>query len=318
MSKSRAPRGGTELAGEEPRKDLGLYAFMSRMRLPKSYLGKVVLVGLLGTHVPPATLVLYVVLASPGVSMGHSGVLAALLASILLGFSATLWALRSLLAPLRLTSSALKDYIDSGTLPDLPVGFRDEAGRLMADVRYAVERMDATVRSLEGISGTDHLTGLPNRRRAEERLTEEAARVSRSSGLLTLGVVDVNRFKRINDSYGHQAGDACLRHVSMVMRRNVREGDWIARWAGDEFLLVMHDASAFAQTEAVLQRIVKALRQSPARLPGGAELTLSVTVGAVRYAGGTDPRADLEGLFAKADAAMYEAKREGRAWVLAV
>lgn len=191
----------------------------------------------------------------------------------------------------------------------------------MAGVSRAAGRMDSTVRALEGVSGTDHLTGLPNRRRAEGRLAEEAARAARGGGLITLGVADVNRFKGINDACGHQAGDACPRHVARVMRDNMREGDWVARWAGDEFLGVLHDASAFAPAEAVLRRIATALRESPARPPGGGELTLGVTVGAVRYPGGADagdPEPDLEGLFARADAAMYEAKRGGRARVLAV
>ena len=122
-----------------------------------------------------------------------------------------------------------------------------------------------------------------------------------------------NRFKPINDTHGHQAGDACIRHVAHVMRTNVREGDWLARWGGDEFVLALWDASVFASPEAVLGRINKALRQSPARLPDGEELVLSVSVGARRYAGEDDVRE----LLAKADAAMYEAKREGRAWVLA-
>jgi two-component system cell cycle response regulator len=97
------------------------------------------------------------------------------------------------------------------------------------------------------------------------------------------------------------------------MRSNVREGDWVARWGGDEFVLALWDASMFASPGAVLGRINKALRESPARLPGGEELVLSVSVGARRYAGEDDVRE----LLAKADAAMYEAKREGRAWVLA-
>ena len=124
----------------------------------------------------------------------------------------------------------------------------------------------------------------------------------------------MNRFKSINDTHGHQAGDVCIRHVAKVLSRNVREGDWLARWGGDEFLLVLHDASTFAPTQAVLQRITRDLNASPAKLPEGRELTLSVTVGAVRYSGG----ADLGALFARADEAMYKAKREGRAWVLDV
>ena len=93
----------------------------------------------------------------------------------------------------------------------------------------------------------------------------------------------------------------------------MREGDWLARWGGDEFVLALWDDSVFASPEAVLGRINADLRRSPVRLPGGEELMLSTSVGAHRYAG----EDDLRELLAKADAAMYQAKREGRAWVLA-
>lgn len=297
---------------------LSTYALLSRwgarLGFPKGYLGKMVLVMFAGTHMPLIVFAIYLLLAQASGRVPTPGTLALLVAVVLTCFTFAVWALRALLAPVRLASSSLKAFLDSGTLPDLPIGFGDEAGRLMADVRYAAEHMDSTVRSLEELSGTDHLTGLPNRRQGEGRLAQQTARAERSNGLITLGVVDVNRFKSINDTHGHQAGDVCIRHVAKVISRNVREGDWLARWGGDEFLLVLHDASAFAPTEAVLQRITRDLKASPAKLPEGQELTLSVTVGAVRYSGG----ADLETLFARADEAMYEAKREGRAWVLDV
>jgi diguanylate cyclase (GGDEF)-like protein len=238
--------------------------------------------------------------------------LAALLIATLLGFVATLFALRALLAPVRLASSSLKAYLDERRKPELPIGFSDEAGRLMADVQHAVDHLDSTILSLEGLSGTDHLTGLPNRREGEERLAEDHARAKRGGALLTVAVVDVDNFKAINDTYGHQAGDVCLRHVARVIQRNVRKGDWLARWGGDEFVLALWDASVFASPEAVLGRINAGLRRSPVPLPGGEELVLSISVGAHRYAG----EDDLRELLAKADAAMYEAKREGRAWVL--
>ena len=79
---------------------------------------------------------------------------------------------------------------------------------------------------------------------------------------------DVDNFKAINDTHGHQAGDVCLRQVAQVIRRNVREGDWLARWGGDEFVLSLWDASVFASPEAVLGRINADLRRSPVRLPG--------------------------------------------------
>jgi diguanylate cyclase len=125
-------------------------------------------------------------------------------------------------------------------------------------------------------------------------------------------VVDLNKFKHINDTYGHQVGDACIKHVADVIGRNIRGSDWLARWGGDEFVLVLRDANPFAQTGALLQRIVRDFKDSPLRLPQGEELTLTVTVGASRYSG----EEDLRELLAKADEAMYEAKREGRPWIL--
>jgi diguanylate cyclase (GGDEF)-like protein len=293
--------------------DLKTYASLARIGFPSSFSGKIMLVVFAGTHLPLVVLVLYLLLASPGGLGTHSGVVAALLIATLLGFVATLFALRALLAPVRLASSSLEAYLDERRKPELPIGFSDEAGTLMADVQHAVDHLDSTIRSLEGLSGTDHLTGLPNRREGEVRLAEDLARAKRGGAILTVAVVDVDNFKAINDTYGHQAGDVCLRQVARVIRRSVREGDWLFRWGGDEFVLALWDASVFASPEAMLGRINASLRRSPVALPGGEELVLSISVGAHRYAG----EDDLREVLAKADAAMYEAKREGRAWVLA-
>jgi diguanylate cyclase (GGDEF)-like protein len=296
-------------------KDLKTYASLARIGFPRSYSAKIMLVLFAGTHLPLVALVLYLLLVSPGGLGTHSGVLAALLIATLLGFVATLFALRALLAPVRLASSSLEAYLHDRRKPELPIGFsdEDEAGKLMANVQHALDHLDSTILSLEGLSGTDHLTGLPNRRGGEERLGEDLARAKRGGAILTVAVVDVDNFKSINDTYGHQAGDVCLCHVARVIRRNVREGDWLARWGGDEFIISLWDASVFASPEAVLGRISRGLKESPMRLPLGEELVLSISVGAQRYAGENDIRE----LLAKADAAMYEAKREGRAWVLA-
>jgi diguanylate cyclase (GGDEF)-like protein len=294
-------------------KGLKTYTSLARIGFPKSYSGKIMLVVFAGTQLPLVALVLYLLLASPGGLGTHLGVLAALLIATLLGFVATLLALRALLAPVRLASSSLEAYLDQRRKPELPICFSDEVGKLMADVQHAVDNLDTTIRSLEGLSGTDHLTGLPNRRGGEEHLAADLARAKRGGAILTVAVGDVNNFKAINDTHGHQAGDVCIRHVARVIRRNIREGDWLARWGGDEFIMSLWDASVFATPEAVLGRISRGLKESPVRLPWGEELVLSISVGAHRYAG----EDDIRELLAKADAAMYEAKREGRAWVLA-
>src|SRR5215218_5769642 len=299
--------------GQLKNKDLKTYASLARIGFPKSFSAKIMLVVFVATQLPLVVLVLYLLLASPGGLGTHLGVLATLLIATLLGFVATLFALRALLAPVRLVSSSLEAYLDERRKPELPIGFFDEAGRLMADVQHAVDHLDSTIRSLEGLSGTDHLTGLPNRREGEERLAADLARAKRGGTFLTVAVVDVNGFKAINDTHGHPAGDVCIRHVAWVIQRNIREGDWLARWGGDEFVLALWDASVFASPEAVLRRISRSLKESPVRLPLGEELVLSISVGAHRYAG----EDDIRELLARADAAMYEAKREGRAWVLA-
>jgi diguanylate cyclase (GGDEF)-like protein len=292
---------------------LGTYTLISKWGFPKTYRGKIMLVAFLGTHAPLLGAALYLLLGS-SVGLGAAlRILAILVAVTLVGTAATLLALGALLAPVRLTSSALKRYLDDRTKPELPMGFSDEVGRLMADVRYAVEHLDSSIRSLEGLSGTDHLTGLPNRREGEARMTADMSRARRGGGQFTLAVVDLDGFKTINDTHGHHAGDICIRHVADVIGRSVREGDWLARWGGDEFVLALWEDSVFASPEAVLGRINADLRRSPVRLPGGEELVLGISVGAHRYAG----EDDLRELLAKADAAMYQAKREGRAWVLA-
>jgi len=292
---------------------LETYTLISKLGFPRTYRGKLMLVAFLGTHAPLLGAALYLLLGS-AVGLGAAlRILALLVAVTLLGTAATLLALGALLAPVRLTSSTLKRYLDDRTKPELPIGFSDEMGRLMADVRYAVEHLDSSIRSLEGLSGTDHLTGLPNRREGERRMVGDVARARRGGGQLTVAVVDLDGFKTINDTHGHHAGDICIRHVADVIGRSVREGDWLARWGGDEFVLALWDESVFASPEAVLGRINADLRRSPVRLPGGEELVLSISVGAHRYA----REDDLRELLAKADAAMYQAKREGRAWVLA-
>ena len=292
--------------------NLGVYVRLSRLGFPESYQGKIMLVMFLGTHVPLVALVFYLLLSSPVALRPGLQILVLLVCATLIGTAAALYALNSLLDPVRLASSSLREYLDSRKLPNLPIGFADEVGRLMADTQYALNNLDATIRSLEGLSGTDPLTGLLNRRAGEKRLAEDAARVRRSQSTLTIGVLDVNQFKSINDTYGHQAGDACIRHVADVIGRNIRESDWLARWGGDEFVLALHDASPFAATELVLQRIVTDLKDSPMRLPQGAEVALTITIGASRHSG----EADLRELVAKADEALYEAKREERPWIL--
>lgn len=309
----RAAPGGGPASGYPNRGRLRVYALLSRVPFLGGYRIKLLLAAFLGLHVPLLALTLYVVLGSPaGLGTTLSSLLVVLLAT-LVGTAATLWVLSALLAPVSLSSRALREYVERGTKPDLPTRFTDRAGSLMADLQRTVdraERMDRAVRSLEELVTRDHLTGAYNRRAGEERLKEDVARVARGGGALTLAVLDVDRFKQVNDRYGHPAGDACLRHVVEVVERNVRTGDWLARWGGDEFVLALWGAeSGHPSAEATLERIGEDLRRDAVRLPQGAEVRLTLSAGACRYAGAGETAQEL---LSRADRALYRAKRDGQ------
>jgi diguanylate cyclase (GGDEF)-like protein len=291
--------------------ELGLYRALSRAPFPKSYMGKVFLVAFLGTHVPLLALLAYLVRFRRFGPRASVRILSVTVPATLGGTAATLWAIHALSAPVGLASRALRRYLDSGDLPDLPVIYTDRAGRLMADVQYAIERLDKAMGSLNELASRDHLTGLYNRRAAEDRLAEDVARAGRGGGTLELALLDLDRLKSVNDEHGHHAGDACLVRFAEVLGRNVREGDRIARWGGDEFLVVTWQAEGEGEEgpsmERVLGRVAEDLRENPVVLPDGEGAPFTFSAGVCRWQPGDDPGR----LVSKGDEGLYRSKAEG-------
>lgn len=220
---------------------LRIYTLLSRLPRPTSYLNKFLVAAFVGTHVPLLALVIFLLTSSQFDFSETLVVLVIVLLATLVGAATTLYVLYALLAPVSLASKALQGYLDDHEVPDLPTGFSDRAGRLMADVQYTIGQLDQVIRSLGEQSMKDHLTDAYNRRACEEQLAEDIARVQRGGGTLTLVMLDLDLLKQINDNYGHQAGDACLKRAADTIRLNIRESDWFGRWGGDEFLLVLWD-----------------------------------------------------------------------------
>jgi diguanylate cyclase (GGDEF)-like protein len=302
----RPGRGGG--MGED---ELRLYRALSRAPFPKSYMGKVFLVAFLGTHVPLLALLAYLARFRRFGPRAALRILSVTVPATLGGTAATLWAIHALSAPVGVASRALRRYLDEGELPDLPTGYTDRAGRLMADVQYTIGRLDAAMGSLNEQASTDHLTGLLNRRAAEGRLAEDVARAGRGGGRPELALVDIDGLKSVNDQHGHHAGDACLIRLAEALGRNAREGDWVARWGGDEFLVVTWRAEEEEGTsvERVLERVAEDLGEEPLVLPDGEEALLTFSGGVCRWR----PGDDSERLLRKADGALYRAKAEGGA-----
>jgi diguanylate cyclase (GGDEF)-like protein len=151
---------------------------------------------------------------------------------------------------------------------------------------------------------TDVLTGLSNRRHLDRQLAEEMARVKRHGGQFSVLVLDMDRFKQINDEFGHEAGDSALREAAQVLRAGLRPYDVCARFAGDEFVLVLGECDqAQAERRRVeLQQAVAALWLEP--VPGRI-LRLSASIGAATFPDDADT---VEGLIREADRRMYRDK----------
>jgi diguanylate cyclase (GGDEF)-like protein len=155
---------------------------------------------------------------------------------------------------------------------------------------------------------TDVLTGLPNRRYLDRHLCQELARVQRHGGQLSVLVLDMDGLKQINDEFGHQTGDSALREVSQVLRASLRVYDVCARFAGDEFVVVLGDCDA-AQAErrrVDLQRAISSLWVEP--LPGRI-VPLSTSIGAATFPDDADT---VDGVMGVADQRMYRDKAQKR------
>jgi diguanylate cyclase (GGDEF)-like protein len=160
---------------------------------------------------------------------------------------------------------------------------------------------------LQRIALTDPLTGLPNRRAAEERLQKERARAPRDGHGFALALVDLDHFKMVNDRYGHAVGDEVLKAVARRFETGLREGDWVARWGGEEFLFVLHGCTA-EEAAGIMERLACQARATPALTSVGA-IPLSFSAGVAAFdANDSDTLPMLEGI----DHALYQAKAEGR------
>jgi two-component system, cell cycle response regulator len=167
---------------------------------------------------------------------------------------------------------------------------------------------------LKHIGLTDPLTGVNNRRYLERRLLEELGRSRRQGYPLSCMYIDIDHFKKINDSRGHQAGDEVLREVAGRIKAELRLNDAMGRFGGEEFVALLIDAD-MADAMCVAERIRQSVGEMPLRLANGDSLAVSVSIG-VAALGGVQPDAAVETLaqafLARADRALYQAKADGR------
>jgi two-component system, cell cycle response regulator len=161
---------------------------------------------------------------------------------------------------------------------------------------------------------TDFLTGWHNRRYLQQRLKEELARAQRRAGTIACLMIDIDRFKGINDGYGHLAGDNALKEIAHRVEGQIRSMDTAARFGGDELAILLPEASAI-EAARLAERIREAIAAVPFVLTPQIERNLTVSFGVAAIAPGrheVDLKAVADRLLADADAALYRAKALGR------
>lgn len=159
--------------------------------------------------------------------------------------------------------------------------------------------------SLEVTAATDALTQLLNRREMRRRLEYERVKFTRNKRPFSIVIADIDEFKKVNDTYGHLAGDEVLAAVAKILRGNTRQADSVARWGGEEFLLLLPETPAAGA--AVLAEKVRRAIEGNTVAYGKAAIRVTMTFGVCEFKG-----SGLDELIAKADRALYEGKAKGR------
>ena len=179
----------------------------------------------------------------------------------------------------------------------------------MGTLREAADAMTERVRELEEESRRDPLTGVYNRAYLEQYLRHEFDQASRNDWPLSIAFCDLDGFKKVNDTYSHQAGDKVLKTTADLLRQNVRRVDVVARYGGEEFVLVF-PATDRDVARAVCERIVSAFQDARHDI-GPQPVTVTVSIGYATHGGG-QRFASVEALVRAADQALYTAKLQGR------
>ena len=178
---------------------------------------------------------------------------------------------------------------------------REHLRRQKAELAQALEQ-------IRQLATHDDLTGLLNRRAMLDRMQLEQRRSLRSGSPLLIAQLDIDHFKVVNDTHGHAAGDLVLQSFADTVRRNVRDTDVLARWGGEEFVLLLCDTPA-ADAVALMERLRQAVQAMQVPVAqGGQPITVTVSIGLARHA----PADPLAGTLERADRALYAAKAGGR------
>jgi diguanylate cyclase (GGDEF)-like protein len=166
--------------------------------------------------------------------------------------------------------------------------------------------LKAVIAQAEEVSHVDELTCLPNRRQVIKQLQNEVIRAERYKTFLSISMIDIDHFKKINDSYGHTIGDQVLFQLANILQESVRDPDTVGRYGGEEFLVVLPNTRLKNASEQAA-RLCRHARE--AQINAGEIIRLTISIGVAEYRHGQE---NWQKFLSRADLALYEAKNAGR------
>src|SRR5438309_1974728 len=241
------------------------------------------------------------VLTSGGDALGRSWVLSAVVRAALAGMTSTALAAWSYMG-WRL--NRLAKVLESTLTDDTPAVVKEAGIPAERRLARAFNAAAGAFLQFEARATHDRLTGVANRETLLTVLLAEVERASRHYKPLSVAFIDIDRFKPINDTFGHNSGDAVLRQVADIIVDNIRPSDLFGRYGGEEFMLILPE-SVPSEAVEVAERLRSVVAQTPLQIPNGQAATITISIG---VAGGRGPELQVDALVDPADAAMYAAK----------
>jgi diguanylate cyclase (GGDEF)-like protein len=299
------PPGAVPGEGERKKISLPLYNLVSRLPGPKNFAVRIFIFSFLGTQLPLFALLLYI-LMNVELNAEILTTFSIVLITALLGSASTIVALIAYGEPVSAISRAMQNFSTENYEPELPEGYNDEIGELMANTQGALKKLHSMIHSMHELSIRDELTGLYNRRFFVEQAEQLLQRASRYGEPLTLIFIDMDNFKQINDQYSHLVGDETLRQIADLMSDTARGSDLTARIGGDEFVIVFPN-TPLNRAKHLCERLrLNVEKFDWSNLLPGFVPTMSVGMAEAQK------EDTVEGLIDRADANLHKAKKEGR------
>lgn len=214
---------------------------------------------------------------------------------------------RSVLLPLRALETGANRFGAGDLSHRVEMNRPDELGQLAQTFNAMAEKLKESRSALEALAAHDGLTGLYNHRTFYTLLQEELARAQRFKRPVSLLMLDIDHFKRVNDTHGHQAGDVIIKGLSDLLGRQARAIDRVCRYGGEEIMMILPEIDIEAAAD-IAERLRAAVEAQPFDVNRGAPIRITVSIGVASW-----PQADsAQALVAAADAALYAAKNAGR------